>query len=242
MLNPVFIPERVGELVDLMRDRLQLLSFTDMTGNRYSIQAKDLKSIAAGDYITIENTSNFNGEYRIISINSTEKSFLIEAPSGFATETGTAKAKKPYYIYGHPKEIAGIFTVSEMVPNLKNQRYPVICLFMDFEEDMFPAENQWCEANLWIAIVNRTDKSYTTAQRYQHNFKPVLYPIYLKFLETIQQNQLRTLYLKPKRIEHKKKDCPFYSTEGKEQNVLNDFVDAIELKELKLNFLLNITC
>jgi hypothetical protein len=83
---------------------------------------------------------------------------------------------------------------------------------------------------------NPTDK---TPARYTKNFKPFLYPIYLELL-----NQL---YLDPRivtdgqgLIPHQQTDWPYWGGDStpEEANPLSDYVDAIEIKNLKINLLL----
>lgn len=136
------------------------------------------------------------------------------------------------YLYGHPIEI--ISQLQEMSKGAnKANRFPVVCLFQDFDEKK--GAGQLTEVSLNIIIANMTKPDYVAPQRYAKNFKPYLYPIYDELLYQIS-NTFAVADMSM--IEHTKTDRLFWGKSalyGNEGNTFNDFLDAIELTNLKLS-------
>jgi len=148
----------------------------------------------------------------------------------------------PYYMYGHRLEISNRLTEKGKGKSLKYQKYPLVALRMDFAEDL---EGDVIHLKLNIAFIASTEKEYTTEQRYNNVFKPVLYPLYESFLEKLRFSGLFTWPaadgLNPR---HTKFDRPFWGTiqgiEGTDKYIFNDPLDAIEIVDLQINK--NIKC
>jgi hypothetical protein len=119
----------------------------------------------------------------------------------------------------------------------KNFRYPLIALKTPFDEHV---KNGRVHVQLNIIIVQETEKEYTTPERREQVFKPILYPLYKKFLETLTQSGL--FYwehsVDGELPEHIKVDRYYWgthSTNGNVANILSDPLDAIEIFDLKLS-------
>ena len=142
------------------------------------------------------------------------------------------------YQFGEYKEVFGTL-VQQGKEAGGAKKYPLIWLWMPITLDAGGTVGVAEVSPLRIIIArwgNNTDK---TAERYCNNFKPVLYPIYLELL-----NQL---YLDPRiisevssQIPHRHIDWPYWGGESppEDANPFSDYVDAIELKDLKINLLL----
>lgn len=138
------------------------------------------------------------------------------------------------YQYGSYDEICD--TLDKMTQGDQQfMRYPLFAVIMSFPEQKYQTIGFDDVPELNIIIARRSDGVDKTPARYTKNFKPVLYPVYLEWL-----NQL---YLSPKfqteqadNIPHTKIDYPYYDTE-KGENRFNDYVDAIQIK-IKLKILL----
>lgn len=146
------------------------------------------------------------------------------------------------FIPGTDQEINEILTTMSQQSGSDGKQWPLFALLMSFPENK--AQSAGNDKNgvgmdgivdLNILIARRGNNTDKTPARYTNNFKPVLYPIYLEFL-----NQL---YLSPKfqtelpnNIPHVKIDFPYYNAD-KEANVFNSYVDAIQIK-IKLKILL----
>lgn len=140
----------------------------------------------------------------------------------------------PFYMFGHPVEIA-----KRLVDKDKNrqsaQKYPLIALRMDIQETV--SKGIW-SYSLNLLIANYNDKKWNAEERMENIFKPVLYPIYERFMQELQNSGL---FFWPGNLdypEHTKVDRPFWGTEsqqGNVKNIFNDPIDAIEIIGLKVN-------
>lgn len=135
------------------------------------------------------------------------------------------------YLYGPPKQI--IKTLQGWNgTTLANAKYPIVALFQPFEENKGAETGLDAIENVRIIIGRQSDPSWLTDYRYQVNFIPVLYAIYDELM-----NQL---YFDPRvssvrgQIKHTKTDWPFWDN-GQDNNPFGDWLDVIEIKNLKLN-------
>lgn len=145
------------------------------------------------------------------------------------------------FMHGHHSEITQVLTDLTQDIDASAGKYPLIALFQDFEEKK---GNYFIELPaIQIIIATLTDKNYLAAERYDKTFIPVLYPIYNEF---IRQIAISTYFKESSvnKIAHTKIDRLFWGKNGlygNTGNVFNDFIDAIEIKNLNLNVKLN-TC
>jgi hypothetical protein len=142
----------------------------------------------------------------------------------------------PFYRYGHRVEIAALLdqqnrgTITQKV-----QKYPLIALRLDTEETISAGIIHF---NLNIAIVECTEKNYDASQRYENVYKPVLYPLYERFMEALKQSGLFFWENMSQYPPHTKVDRLYYGTlgsEGNQKRVFQDPLDAIEILNLKIN-------
>ena len=132
-------------------------------------------------------------------------------------------------------EITKILTTMSKQPSKEYRRYPLFALIFSFNEDKGKVIGFDNEADLTLIIARRTEKAIGTLARYEQNFKPVLYPIYLEFLNQLWLDP-RFSTNQPELIPHVKTDFPYYDG-GNDKNPFNDCVDAIQIK-IKLKILL----
>jgi hypothetical protein len=143
------------------------------------------------------------------------------------------------YLHGHPVEIITTLTERDGATNeLKFKKYPLIAMFQDMAEN--PA-NGMMEASLQIIIATSTQPELKATQRYATTFKPILLPLYdLFMLELNKHKSVRSQYT----IDHQKYDRVFWGTvtnlmEGTQVRMFNDYLDAVELQNVKLTFFEN---
>lgn len=111
--------------------------------------------------------------------------------------------------------------------------YPLIALFQDFPENRQGTGGYYADVNIpMLIIATLTNNTFKAPERYETTFKPILYPIYQLLLQEIAKNG-SIIVGDPDQIEHVKWDRLYYGrkTFG---TALNDYVDAIELNNLKL--------
>lgn len=137
------------------------------------------------------------------------------------------------YLHGHPREITQVLAELSKNPTASATKYPLIALFQDFEENR---NGDFIELKLQMIIAVLTDNKLTAPERYDVSFKPIIYPIYDELLNQIARS---TYFAEAtiKQIQHIKVDRLFWGRSGlygSEKNIFNDYIDCIELKELKL--------
>jgi hypothetical protein len=173
--------------------------------------------------------------------------YIDEILQGCVVETSTALLASlqaidanitgVHFQQGHPLEIQkAMQLLSEGDKDTKKLRYPAVWLFRDFAEKSSTLPGIYCEANIRLFIVTRTDPAYNAAKRKEVSFKPILYPI---LVELIKQIELSGKFLTEgedlenfDRIDHY-----FWGRDGlftKEGNYFTDWLDCIELN----NFIL----
>jgi hypothetical protein len=146
------------------------------------------------------------------------------------------------YMYGHFTEIVSRLQQLSNSPDVKDKKskFPLVALITDFAEEHGSMPGVSLEAELHIIIANISDPEWIAQKRYEENFKPVLYPIYQELLRQIASPSQKTVFVDDAElIQHTKIDRLYWGREGlygNTQNIMNDFVDAIEIKNLKIKF------
>lgn len=224
-----------GDIVDAMRATGTITASSEVSGT-YTLTS--VNSFNAFESVKIDSI-----DYLIVSATSTE--FVIEAATGLDFTGETWQALAPYYIYGHPLEVANRLSIKGKNPKDKFKKYPLIVLYQDFVEDH--GDNTIFEYTVspFVVIVNSTDKTYISEQRYENIFKPILYPLYYNLIDKISKSPDIYENIK-KKIEHNKTDRLFWgaaSNYGNTGLIFNDNLDAIELEfdSLNINKVIN-TC
>jgi hypothetical protein len=114
------------------------------------------------------------------------------------------------------------------------KKYPLVWFVMNFKESMGNIGVYARLTGIRIYIMTSTKVNYTMKERRDNTFLPILYPIYA---ELIKQFSLSETF-KPNSemaIEHTKIDMPYWSEDGQKTNFYNDFIDAIQIADLKLD-------
>lgn len=140
------------------------------------------------------------------------------------------------YLHGHPKEILNTLSEQGKSKSLKYKKYPLVALFQDFGEEMGETVGAYASTSLNLVICTSTEAHYTSGQRYEKNFKPVLYPIYEEFLKQLHASKAFDT-LSAAKIRHRKTDRLFWGRNGlygNDGNIFNDRIDAIEIENLNL--------
>lgn len=141
-----------------------------------------------------------------------------------------------HYEHGHPVEIIETLRQKDESNKYKFSKYPLVALFQDFPEDHNRSDGL-IDASLHVVICRSTDNKYKAKDRYAYNFIPYLYPIYEELLRQIDRHPFSVGYEQ----RHTKIDRLYWGKEGlygNEGNMFDDYLDAIEINNLRL--LLNI--
>lgn len=161
--------------------------------------------------------------------------YVIDEIEAIVAAMRTTVDGPPYYHYGNPIQINRELVAKNAgsVP-----KYPAVLLRLPTTEEVYDGLYHF---NLNIAIVNFTGFQYRTKERYEKVFRPILYPLYEKFLQEIRE---RDFMWKGEQTypPHTKIDKPYYGTKAEDkdkENAFTDPLDAIEILNLKINKLDN---
>jgi len=136
-----------------------------------------------------------------------------------------------YYMYGHPLEIVKRLQELSNSVTEKDKKFPLIILFTDITVDK-STSGFYGSTNLRMLVANITQPEYISEQRTDLNFKPVLHPIKN---ELIRQISLHPQFTFEGELTYKETDMYFYGSQINNKNIFNDYIDAIELKDIQLN-------
>lgn len=161
--------------------------------------------------------------------------FIPDLVGEVVAKTSTAIGKDVYYDYGHYQEV--VKNLDEKDKSIVNKaKYPLVWLVMDFEERMSSKSGAYAEVDLQLIIAIDTSVTYTMQDRRDINFLPVLYPLYA---ELLNQFSINKSFSNPYFMEHTKIDRPYWGVQSGlgngTANLFNDFIDAIQIKGLRLN-------
>lgn len=138
--------------------------------------------------------------------------------------------KEIYYLYGHRLEIAKRLTEKNADMIEKYRKYPLVALNMDISENHLGTGT--VEYDLNLIILDFTDRNYTSEDRDQNVFQPVLEPLYQLFLKSLRDvSEFDWVGLVPP---HTKILRPFWGSLDPQSNIFSDPLDGIEITNLKL--------
>lgn len=162
--------------------------------------------------------------------------FIVEEMAAVVAKVNTALAaanfgRTVYYMYGHVKEISSRLQELSNSPTEKNKKFPLIILFTDIQIDK-DKPGFYGSAKLRMLVANITVPTYISEDRTEQNFKPILHPIKEELLKQIGEHQQFTY---PEELRYKETDMYFYGSQINDKNQFNDFIDAIELKDIQVN-------
>jgi len=133
-----------------------------------------------------------------------------------------------------PKEINETLIEWTGSTNYDTKKFPLFGLFQGFGEQKGKEIGLDGVEKITIIIARINDQNLKTDERYENNFKPVLYPIYLEFLHQLFLDK-RIMARSENDFPHTKIDWPYWGgTEQQPKNPFNDRMDIIELKDLTL--------
>jgi len=135
------------------------------------------------------------------------------------------------YLYGSLKEIQQRLLEQYNDPATRNTRYPCLCLITSGLEGDVQISGD-IDYDCTIVFLMSTEKNYTTAQRLENVYKVTLYPMVVNFFKYLRSSKYIGINFE---TGYKQTDAFFYpSTPAEEQNTMSAFLDAIEIKNLKI--------
>jgi len=152
-------------------------------------------------------------------------------------------ALEPYYMYGHPTEMAKRLSFKDRRAVDKFRKFPLVGLITDFEEKHGESPDVLYSVSSSVIIVDKTDKNYISDARYVNTFKPILYPIYkLLISKLIDSAEFKT---PTNLVEHNKTDRLFWGANGiygNEGVIFNEHLDAIQIDFTDLKIYKGFVC
>lgn len=135
------------------------------------------------------------------------------------------------YMYGHPLEISNRLQELSNSPTEGHKKFPLIILFTDITIDR-SLIGFYGSTSLRMLVANLTQPEYISEKRTEINFKPVLHPIKKELINQIDRH-IQFTY--EDELVFKETDMYYYGSEINKANVFNDRIDAIELRDIRLN-------
>lgn len=150
----------------------------------------------------------------------------------------TALARDVFFDFGHHGDVTKkLIQKNGATETATRTKYPLIWMVTDFEEKLSKDPAYYVELPaLRFIIATGTDPNYTMEQRRDTTFLPVLYPIYMEFLNQLSKTKVLG-FPKSQDLLHSKFDRSYWGgqTEGDGgANAFNDHIDAIEIRGLSL--------
>lgn len=141
---------------------------------------------------------------------------------------------RPVYIYGKNPQIADELN---KLTSSKSKKFPLLAVYMPFDE-RFGITSYYCEVTFpKISICNLTTSTDSPEDRYINVYKPVLYPVFNDFLEKLSWHR-QVLTKDKNEFSYTKRDVQSLVP----SSAVNDFIDAIEIYNLKTNISQIISC
>lgn len=222
-----YIVDMFSDVVDNVRETGIVDSFTESSGT-YTIVSDN--TLLENWHVSINSVN-----YKISNVSST--GFTITGETGIDFTLANWKALEPYYDYGHITDILQKLTIKDGNNDYKFQKYPLIALLLDISESHGEDTNYKYSFSPLILILAKTDKNYTSQERYTNIFKNTLYPIYERLMQEIKLYRKFDFRYKVL-IPHTKTDRVYWGSIGAFGNVgiqFNDYLDGIELKIDNIN-------
>jgi hypothetical protein len=130
-----------------------------------------------------------------------------------------------FYAFGHHAEVVRLLTEKDGNPN-KPAKYPLVWLVTPFKEESVPGEYV-SVSELRLILANDTVQTYSMEERRDNVFIPILYLILAYLLEELKNSKDFVTKGEPA---YEKTDLQYARVDSTGTNLLNDFVDVIDLK------------
>lgn len=118
-------------------------------------------------------------------------------------------------------------------------KYPLVHLIQDITTDRGGDAGVYGTANLNIIFAHQTVQTYKMDDRDAKVFKPVLWPMYYEFMEQLKKSSwIFGTWDTTGEFRHRVIKRAFWGNRQLQgaKNILNDFVDAIEIQNLQVKF------
>jgi hypothetical protein len=229
--NILNITQFIGSLVDTFRNKGIVNKSEAKSLGTFEITATNVDTVVLNKYVKIGNAVDL----KVISKDEDKGTFVVKPVISTSISGGTWTACDPYYFYGHAEEIANMIDGKTSSAIYKYQKYPMIALYVDVKENrQLKDENKLAQADLHVLLATETKREYSCAERDTNIVNPILFPLYNLFMNSFEKN--RHLFIIPPNegFSHEMSVKYLHNSDGKQQNTLNAYVDAIEISGLKV--------
>lgn len=193
-----------------------------------------LDKLFAGERVKVTLTGGTTVLGTIAAVTTASLRFTVTLDSSTAlAPTGVSVVLN--YHHGHLLEIKNIFQQATAKASLKLEQFPAIVLVQDFQE-VTDRKQHLREATLRVLIITDSKQSYVAADRYTYVFEPKLYPLEDLFFKCLERSTEVSGYDQG----FTRWDRLFWGRtagEGTASNIFADYIDAIELENLKIKIL-----
>jgi len=141
------------------------------------------------------------------------------------------------FMFGHPLELKNRLKEMSESATERYLKFPVVMLFSDVQTSPASVKGSYQDVTLNMAIAMSTQPEYTASKRDLENFAPILRPIYAELIQAIFKCGYFWVQT-PRELLGRSIERFFWGKEGIQGNTanqFNDYIDAIEIKGLKLN-------
>lgn len=133
------------------------------------------------------------------------------------------------YEFGYWPDISNRLLNKGLTQQGQATKYPLIVLHSKFKQSRFSQVGILMDTDPTMYILARTQTNYSPIQRIEQVFKTVLDPIYDELIQAIKDSTL-IASISIKDLEHEREDMFLANASNGEKNLLNDFLDVIEIK------------
>jgi len=227
-------------IIDIISDSVASLRKTNtvsgtvlLSGYSFTLTLDSINEYAVGDYITLSDGINTYSNCKVTAINPDYEIVVLNLDETTLTGITSAISNAPYFDYDHWDSESGQLLLKDNEVEKREQKYPLIYLLLNIKENR--QENNANKSEIGtinIYLIKQTDHFKNTKWRHETNF-PILRSLYDNFLLSLQQNYYINV---SNYISHNYEELFFMGTEDRNQNKVNDYVDAIhlELTNLKI--------
>lgn len=141
--------------------------------------------------------------------------------------TAWTNSAGPFFYFGYWKEIASTLMAKKQTA----YSLPAIILHADYKSEDGETYLHKSDIRPTIYIVVETNPKWSSSDRIAQNYEGKLRPLYNLLISEVKRSHSFDLWSSGKeQMKHTYTELLYMGTEGKEQNKLNDFIDAIEIK------------
>jgi len=143
----------------------------------------------------------------------------------------------PYFDFGTTVEVVNRLKQKSESPTYSDKRYPLIWYLIDGSVKEEVVLGKRIVKNVTIIICNQTTREFTSTERYENNFTPILRPLYDAFMINMKNS---TLVRSSDNYKHEYYENLFWGNEGlygATGNIFDDMLDAIIIRGLDLSLI-----